>query len=109
MVMDARAKTIKPLLDQVVLEFIGIPETIMQPGLEEGDAPVEQTFIKTRAIIRELGPDLTEKNGVKVGDWVLFDGANVMAVDIEDYQNEGVVLKFGICGVKDVLGIYEEV
>jgi hypothetical protein len=111
MTMDGRAKTIKPLLDQVVLEFVGVPQVKVTPAVEEGGEPVEQTFIVTRAIVREMGPYLLEDDedpGFKIGDWVVFDGANVMAIDIEDPKEEGKILRYGICGRNQVLGIYIE-
>ena len=109
--MDGRAKTIKPLLDQVVIEFIGVPAKRMVPSEKEGEADTEQTFIKTRAIIKEMGPLLLEEDldpGFKIGDWVVFDGSEVTAIDIEDPDEEGKVLRFGICRNEAILGVYIE-
>ncbi len=107
MTMDGRAKGIKPLLDQIVLEFIGVPETRVIPAAEEGGEDTEQTFIKTRAIIKAIGSGITEP-GFVIGDWVVFDGSKVVAIDLEDPTEEGKILKYGICPLSAIFGVYEE-
>jgi len=107
MTMDGKAKLIKPLGDKIVLEFVKKPKEQIYQDVDENGKQTEktQTIIVTRAIVETLGPDY--KGGLKKGDWVLFEGANVLQVDLEN-KKEGEVSTYGICGEDSIWGVYQE-
>jgi len=107
MTMDGKAQLIKPIGDKIVLEFVKRPKEQIYQDVDEDGKQTEktQTIIVTRAVIDDFGPDY--KGGLKKGDWVLFEGTNILQVDLEN-RKEGEISTYGICDESSIWGVYQE-
>lgn len=116
--MDDTAKNIIPTGDRVLLRFEEIPQPqpeIPQEVLDaaaKGDQEANIPYVPPvfRAYIDSVGPHVSmDEMGWKLGDWVVFNGADVMAIDLPVKGGEiGEVRRLGMTSPNSIWGVYEE-
>lgn len=122
--MDDTAKNINPIGDRVLLKFEELYEDRMMPVEVVADADedvkvdkepeMEMRNVPTgvfRAYVHSLGKGI-DPSGIdfKVGDWVIFNGNAVTAIDLPDLDNPEdftKVRRFGMTTVEQIWGLYE--
>lgn len=106
--MDNTAKDLLPVGNSIVLLFETIP---VEVELQEEDEKsgnmktVTQTQIHHRAKIHAIGDEY--EGTLKKGDWVLFDGTDMISIDLESPNDKNVLRKFGICRPISILAVYK--
>ena len=120
MKMDDSAVGIKPINDRVLLKFIPIEVESLKkrksglyiPGSDEnaaGQAYGGAMGKKHRAYVHAVGKDVDiEKQEFKIGDWVLFNNMDVMAIDMPDPGDPDSKITYGLTKPESIWGIYEE-
>lgn len=119
MTMDDNAVDIKPINDRVLLRFtpveveelkqrksgLFIPGKDNDPGQAYGGAMGK----KHRAYVHAVGKDVNmEEQEFNIGDWVLFNNMDVMAIDMPDPKDSTETITFGLTKPESIWGIYEE-
>lgn len=109
---------ITPVGDRVVIRFTPVEKKekktksgLVLPGQDEEG--VGQTYggsqgQKHRAIIEAMGPDVDPKKvGFDVGDWVIFNNYDLMAIDFPDPENPTETITFGLTKPDSIWGIFK--
>jgi len=115
--MDDSAREIVPIGNRVLLQFKEIAQPQPEPEpkeVVEGEEPYQAPFVPPvlRAYIEAVGKDVDMKlYGFKIGDWVMFDGNSVTAIDLPDVdtpEDYSKIRRFGMTCPENIWGVYSE-
>lgn len=120
MEMDDSAVDIKPINDRVLIKFTPVDEKeeltqrdsgLFIPGKKNkaGQAYGGAMGKKHRAYIYAVGKDVNlEEQEFDIGDWVLFNSMDVMAIDMPDPNDPTETITFGMTKPESIWGLYIE-